>query len=57
MVAFVTILFTIIGIGIGLHYLNKEIKLDLRLIITEGWKFFVKIVSDVFAIFVKQKTL
>lgn len=57
MVAFVTILFTIVGIGIGLNYLNKEIKLEFRLIFTEGWKFFRKIVSDVLAVFVKQKSL
>lgn len=57
MVAFVTILFTIIGIGIGIYYLNKEIKLELRLIFTEGWKFFKKIISDIIAVFIKPKSL
>jgi len=57
MVAFVTILFTIIGIGIGLNYLNKEINLELRLIFTEGWKFFKRIVSDILAVFIKPKSL
>ncbi len=57
MVAFVTILFTFVGIGVGLNYLNKEINLEFRLIFTEGWKFFKKIILDILAVFSKQKSL
>ena len=57
MVAVVTILFTIIGIVIGLYYLNKEIKIELRLILVEGWIFFKSIISDVLGVFRKQKSL
>ncbi len=53
MVAFVTILFTIIGIAIGLNYFNKEIKIEKRLIFIEGWNFFKSILVDVFKVFRK----
>lgn len=57
MVSAVTILFTIIGIIIGVHYLKKEIDIKLRYIPTEGWKFLMSIVREVLAIFFKKKTL
>ncbi len=50
MVAFVTILFTIIGILVGLNYLNKDIEIKKRLIIIEGWIFFKKILADIFGL-------
>lgn len=40
MVAYVTILFTIIGILIGYHYLHKALGLSFRKIFTEGFVFF-----------------
>jgi len=57
MVAFVTILFGVVGVLIGLKYLNKEMKIEKRHIIIEGWKFFKLVVSDVIGVFVKQKSL
>lgn len=44
LVAVVTILFTLIGIGVGLTYLNNEIKIHLKFVFIEGWKF----ISDFF---------
>lgn len=56
MVSAVTILFTIIGILIGVHYLKQELDIKLRYIPIEGWKFFMSIVRDTLAIFLKKKT-
>jgi len=58
LVAFVTILFTVIGIIVGLHYLNEEIKLNYKFVFTEGWSFFKSIIKDISGnIIVKQKKL
>jgi len=40
-VAIVTILFTLLGVLIGYFYLNKELKLNFRLIWVEGWKVYM----------------
>lgn len=56
MVSFVTILFTLVGILIGIGYLKKEIQINLRYIPIEGWKFFVSIIKDILALFLKKKT-
>jgi len=47
LVALVTILFTIIGIIVGLYYLNNALSLSLRRIFTDGWKFFIIIIKDI----------
>ncbi len=39
-VAIVTILFTILGIGIGWHFLNKNLNIQMHRIFTDGWLFF-----------------
>jgi O-antigen/teichoic acid export membrane protein len=39
-VAAVTVLFTFIGIFIGYYYLNREIKLNVKSLISEGYLFF-----------------
>jgi O-antigen/teichoic acid export membrane protein len=51
MVSFVTILFTLIGIIVGIKYLNQYLDLSLRKIITEGWKFFLTIIKDIKSVF------
>lgn len=55
MVSAVTILFTIIGIIIGIRYLKQEIGIKLRYIPIEGWKFFISIIRDTLALFLKKK--
>ncbi len=40
-VAWVTILFTLIGIFVGFHFLNKELNLHYRKILTSGMAFFI----------------
>jgi len=52
MVAYVTILFTLIGIIVGLYYLNKDLKLSYRYIIIDGWKFFLSVIKDIKSAFV-----
>ena len=39
MVAFVTIIFTLIGIGLGYYYLDGELKLSKKAIFVEGFKY------------------
>ncbi len=52
MVAIVTILFTIIGIVVGLYYLNKDLKIKLKFIFIYGWRFFITIIKDVKSVFI-----
>lgn len=51
LVAVVTILFTLIGIAVGWYYLNKEIKLQFRFVIIEGWRFIWDFVSQMMGFF------
>lgn len=44
-VAIVTIIFTLIGIGVGYYFLNKELQLEARLILKGGKEFINKIVK------------
>lgn len=53
MVAVVTIFFTLIGIFVGLYFLNKDLSLSLKYIVIDGWKFFLAILMDVKAVFIK----
>ena len=53
MVAFVTILFTLIGIIVGLSYLNRYLPLSLKYVIIEGWKFFISMIKDVKSVIVR----
>lgn len=46
LVAIVTILFTVIGIIVGLYYLNKEIKIHLKFVFTAGWGFLIYIIMN-----------
>ncbi|GAB1417563.1 hypothetical protein MASR2M12_03280 [Bacteroidales bacterium] len=39
MVAFVTIILTLVGIGLGYYYLDKELQLSKKAIFVEGFKF------------------
>ncbi len=52
MVAIVTILFTIIGIVVGLYYLNKDLKISLKFIFIYGWKFLITIIKDIKSVFI-----
>ena len=45
MVAVASILFTIIGVWVGYHFLNKELKLDYKLIFTAGIDFYKEMYS------------
>jgi len=47
LVAVVTIIFTLIGILVGLNYLDKEIGINFKSIFTEGWKFFGNISANI----------
>jgi len=47
LVAIITILFTIIGIWVGFYYLNQDMKIRYRLIITEGLQFYWSFIKNV----------
>ncbi len=51
MVAVVTIIFTLIGIAVGWYYLNQEIKIQFKYVVSEGWRFFWDIISNAFSFF------
>lgn len=52
MVALVTILFTVIGIVVGLYYLNRDLKISLKYIFIHGWRFFITIIKDIKSAFI-----
>lgn len=52
MVAMVTISFTIIGIIVGVYYLNRDLKISLKYIFIYGWKFFITIIKDIKSVFI-----
>lgn len=47
LVAVVTIFFTVLGIIVGWYYLNKEMKIHIKYVFTEGWKFFWSIIEGI----------
>lgn len=48
LVAFVTLLFSLIGIRVGFNYLNKELNLKFKYIFTEGILFFSVFLKKIF---------
>lgn len=47
LVAIITILFTIIGIVVGFYYLEQDMKIKYRMIITEGFQFYWSFVKKI----------
>ncbi len=47
MVAIVTILFTLVGIGVGFHYLNREIGIGFRKIFTIGFYYIFSMIKNI----------
>lgn len=47
MVAIITILFTLVGIGVGYHYLNREIGIRFRKIFTIGFYYILSMIKNI----------
>ncbi len=47
LVAIITILFTLIGIGVGFYYLEKDMKIKYRMIVTEGFQFYWSFIKKI----------
>jgi hypothetical protein len=54
-VAIITILFTILGIVVGFYYLNQDLKIQYRKILTEGIQFYWEFLKRLIVPKEKQK--